>query len=124
MGVVRNPNWRQLARTEQRGLRYRVAPVGLHAIARPRRNQRGRHHDAIMSKQGDLPVKAIAARPGFITERQLAMFGGEAIDHFGHRFRPALDFTDEAGLTRLPPSAIATEIVFLCISIATYVVVE
>jgi len=89
------------ARAEQRGLRYRVAPIGLHAIPWPRRNQRGRDHYAFVPEQGDLPIEPIATRPCFITKRQVVMLGGKASNHFGHRFRQARNFADKA---HLPPS--------------------
>lgn len=109
------------ARAEQRGLRYRVAPIGLHAIPWPRRNQKRRDQYAFVPEQGDLPIEPIATRPCFIIKRQVGMLGGKASNHFGHRLQPARHFADKALLPLRPLSAIATEIV---VSIATYVVVE
>lgn len=75
MSVVRDPDWRQLSRTEQRGLRNGVAAVGFHPITRPRRNERGRDHLAVMAKRGEPPVKPVAARPRFTAKRQSVMLG-------------------------------------------------
>ena len=95
MCVVRNPNRRQLARAEQRGLRHGVAAVGLHPVARPRGNQRGRDHNAFMAEHRDLPIEPVAARPGFIAERQLAMLLREPLHHLGDGFRAAWDLAKE-----------------------------
>lgn len=103
MGVVGNPNRRQLPRAEQRGLGHGVAAIGLDVIAGPRRDQRRRDHHAFVPEHGDLPVKAVATRTGFVAERQLVVFGGEAIDHFGHRLRPARNFADKAYLATPTP---------------------
>ena len=48
----------------------RIAPVGLHPLARLLQNERGRHHDALMPKALDLPVEPISGRPRLVAERQ------------------------------------------------------
>ena len=96
VGVLRNPDRREFARTEQRGLRKRVAPIGFHPIARPRRNQRRRDDHAFMTERRDLSIKPIAARPRLITKRQRAVLLGQAVDHLCDRFRSAWDLADKA----------------------------
>jgi hypothetical protein len=96
--VAGNPNRRQLAGAEQGRQGRSVAAAGLDVVAGPRRNEGRRNHHTSMSQHRDLPMQAIAARPRFVAKSELAVLGGEALDHFGHRFRPAWNFADKPHL--------------------------
>jgi hypothetical protein len=65
-------------------------------------NSPERNSEAWVTASGDLPIQAIAARPRFIAEREPAVLGGEAIDHFGHRFRAARNFADKTHFSTPP----------------------
>lgn len=65
-GTPLTPNGRQLARPMQLRQHGRVAPVGLHPVARLHRNERGRDDHAVMSEFGQLAMEAMAARPRLV----------------------------------------------------------
>jgi len=137
VGVISNPNRRQFAGAEQGRKRRGVAAGGFDAVARPRRHKRWSDNDAVIPplsipagfagwnlwpatpKHGDLPMQAIAARSRFVAKSKLAVLGGQTIDHFGNRVRPAQDFSDKAHLAAPAALGDRDEIVFLCVSIAT-----
>jgi hypothetical protein len=72
MRLVRNPHRRQLARPMQLRQIVGVAPVGLDAIARTTRNQRGSHHHACMTCCAQPALDAVAAGTGLVAEAQFA----------------------------------------------------
>src|SRR5260221_8320026 len=80
---VRHPDRSQLIGTQQLGEAERIAPVGLHLVAWPLWNERGRHHHAFEAEVLDLPVQSVAGRPSLITERQPLVLGGQ----LAHQFR-------------------------------------
>jgi hypothetical protein len=49
----------------------RIPPVGLDSLARPLRDQRWRHHNALVPRRRQLALDAITARPRLIAEPQL-----------------------------------------------------
>ena len=67
---VRNPDRGELVGAQQPRQAQRIAPVGLHLVARPLRDQRRRHHDAFVAEALDLPVQPVTGRPGLVAERQ------------------------------------------------------
>lgn len=93
--VVGNPNRREFTRPKQRRLGHRVAPVRLHPVAGSDGNQRGRDHHAFVTERDDLPIEPVAARPGFVTERQPGVFLGQPFDHLGHGVRTAWNLAQE-----------------------------
>jgi len=68
MGWVRNPYRCEFARPVQLGQVDGVSPIGLDPIAGFARNQRRRHHDALVSGFAQLALNAITARAGFIAK--------------------------------------------------------
>jgi hypothetical protein len=72
MRLVRNPHRRQLARPMQLRQIVGVAPVGLDAIARTARNQRGGHHHAFVTCYAQPALDAVAAGTGLVAETQFA----------------------------------------------------
>ena len=82
---VRHPDGRQLAVLEKPGQRQRIAPVGLDAVARPTRDQRGRHHRAGVPQGCELTVDAVAAGPGLVAKPQRGPRAGELGRQLGQR---------------------------------------
>ena len=78
--LVGHPHRRQLAGPEQPGQVLGIAPVGLDAVAGLRRNERWRHHDAVVTEALDQAVEPIPRRPGLVAERQLVVARGELGD--------------------------------------------
>ena len=72
MSRIRNPDGGQFASPMQLGEIDRIPPVGLDPISRLAWDQRRSHDDATMPSEGRLPLNAIAARSGLITEPKLA----------------------------------------------------
>ena len=68
MGGVGDPDRRQLAGTVQLGQHHRVAAIGLHPCLD--RDQRRRHHEAIMPATSQQPVQPITAGTGLATKAQ------------------------------------------------------
>ena len=68
--LVRCPELRQLARTEQARQFHGNATVRLHPLAGPARDQRRRDHGAVMPECLELPFQAVAGRPGLVAEPQ------------------------------------------------------
>ena len=56
VAFIGNPYGRQFAGAKQSCQRDRVAPVRLHPVARPSRDERRRHHSALMAKLTDQTV--------------------------------------------------------------------
>jgi len=104
MGRIRNPDRRQFARSMQLGQVDRVPPVGLDPIARLARDQRRSHDDAIMPGEGQLPLSAITARSGLVTEPNRASATCRLRHHVGrdygaqrrHALAPLIDVEDMA----------------------------
>src|SRR5205085_4067412 len=64
-----------------------ILAIGLHAIARLRRNQAGRDDVARDTEGGELPVQRIAGRTGLVADAQPRR-PLELGDQFPHRLRP------------------------------------
>jgi hypothetical protein len=82
MGVIGNPHRRQFAGPVEFGQHDRVTPVGLDPVAWLHRNERRRHHHAFMTKGDQLTIKAISARPSFVTEGQGTSALRQALNQF------------------------------------------
>ena len=122
MGLIRNPDRGQFAGPMQLGQIDRIPPVRLDPISRFARDQRRSHDDAAMPGEGQLPLNAIAARSGLITEPKFA----PATRQFGRqRFqsRRRVRILPYSRTSPPPASASATAIVSLCTSRPTYVIV-
>jgi hypothetical protein len=62
----------------KRTARWRhVAPIGLDPITRLGRDQRRRHHHAVMAKALDQPLETVSCRAGLVAERQSSVFARE-----------------------------------------------
>jgi len=72
MGLVGNPNRRQLASAVQPGEVGRIPPVGLDAVTGLAWDQRRSDHDTLMAALAQLTLDAVAARPSPIAETQFA----------------------------------------------------
>ena len=68
MSLIGNPHSGQFTGAMQLGEVDRIPAVGLDPISRFARDQRRSHHDALMPGERQLPLNAIAARAGLITE--------------------------------------------------------
>ena len=68
MSLIGNPHSGQFIGAMQLGELDRIPAVGLDPISRFARDQRRSHHDALMPGERQLPLNAIAARAGLITE--------------------------------------------------------
>ena len=99
---VGHPDRGQLAGPMQAGQRDGVAPVGLHPVAGLARDERGRHHRAVVAESGDLPVQAVAARAGLVADPELAVLLGEPLDQAPHGLGPVGDLAPEPHLARAP----------------------
>src|SRR5260221_2983234 len=96
---VRPPDRSQLIGTQQLGEAERIAPIGLHLVAWPLWNQRGRHHHAFEAKSLDLPVQPVAGRPCLVAERQPLVFGGKLPNQLRRCGRRVLDLPKEPNFT-------------------------
>jgi hypothetical protein len=97
---VGNPDRREIATTQLLDQTDRIAPVGLHPLARLLQNERGRHHQAFVPKALDLPVEPISGRPRLVAERQPVILSGKLLYQLGRRRRRVVDLTQEPHLAR------------------------
>ena len=100
MAFVRNPHRGEFPGAQQLHQAHRIAPVGLHPIARPLGNERRRNHQAVLPKALDLPVQPIACRPGLVTERQAGVLAGKLTYQLGGCRCTVLNLPNKANLTR------------------------
>ena len=87
MRRIRHPHRRQLARAVQLRQHHRIAAVRLHPVARLHRDERGRHHDAIMPHLDKLAMQAVAAWSGFIAEMQTPSAGAKLLHQLADMIR-------------------------------------
>ena len=102
MPRVGNPHRREPAGAELRHHRQRIAPIGLHPIARLLGNERRRHHNALVAQAGDLPVKAVPGRPRLVTKRHPAILGRKLAHQLGRRRRRVVDLAEKPHFARPP----------------------
>src|ERR1700739_3159830 len=74
MPPVRPPYRGELARAQQLGEAYRIAPVRLHSIAGLLRNERGGHHQALVAEALEQSVETLSSRRCFMAKRQMTVF--------------------------------------------------
>ena len=91
---IRNPDRGQFARAQQLGQVERVAPIGLHPIARLLRDQRWRHHHTLVAEGLDQPMQPIARRPRLIAERQSPMLRCKLLHQLARRRLRVLDLAE------------------------------
>lgn len=84
---VGHPHHGELSRPVTARQLLRISPVGLHSIARLRRNQARRHHLAAHAKLDKLPVQHVAARPRLVADSQF-LDGTQLLDELAYRVRP------------------------------------
>jgi len=80
---VRHPNRGQLARPVQLCQAQRIAPIGLHPVARLAWDQGRRHHHAGVAERHKLALQAVAAWTGLVTEAQLPPSPGQTFRQLG-----------------------------------------
>lgn len=102
MGLVGNPNRRQLASAVQPGKVDRIPPVGLDAVTGLARDQRRSDHGTSVPALGQLPLNAVAARAGLITKPQLAAAAAESCSQ---RLQGNWGVRDLSMLAHFPPLA-------------------
>ena len=73
LAAIRHPYRGQLARPQQTGQLHRIAPVGLHPVARPARDQRRGNHSTTVPQGDKLAIQPVARRSRFVAQMQLAM---------------------------------------------------
>lgn len=95
---VRHPHRGQIAGAQLPGQRQRIPPIGLHPIAGLVRDQRRRHHDAVVAQVLDLPIQPVAGRSGFIGERQRGVFLCQPARQLRGRGRRVVDLAEIADL--------------------------
>ena len=117
MSLIEDPHRGQFTGAMQLGQVDRIPPVGLGPICRLAWDQRRSNDSATMRSQGQLPVNAIAARAGLITELASPL---PARDSFAARAFKAIAVFAILPYSRTPlcapVSASATAIVSLCTS--------
>ena len=102
MRLVGNPHRRQLAGAQQTGQSLRIPAVGLHPLARPARDQRGRNHHARVPQRQDLPIQAIAGRTRLVADVQGLVTVGQLADELCHCVRRVVELAQVADLASPP----------------------
>src|SRR3954462_11173733 len=102
MPGVGDPDPGEFAGAMEPGQGDGIPAIGLDALARPLRDQRGSDDGAVMPEGGDLPLQSIAGGPGLVAEQQLAILAGELGDQPPHRLWRMVDVAQEAYLTLAP----------------------
>src|SRR4029079_12226263 len=97
---IRNPDRRQIAGAQLLRQTERVAPVGLHPVARLLWDQRRRNHNALMTQALDLPIEPIPSRTRLVAERQPLISGGKLLHQLGCRYSGIVDLAAKPHLTR------------------------
>jgi len=96
LGGVGNPNRGELAGAIEARQAQAVSPVGLDPLAWLARNQRRRHHGAVLVGRDQLPVKLIAAGARFVAKPQRPAFGAEPPQQSLQCFGAVLDLAPVA----------------------------
>src|SRR4051812_48492610 len=102
MPRVGHPDPGEFAGAMQPGQGEGIPAIGLDALARPLRDQRGSDDGAVMPEGADLPLQPIAGRPGLVAEQQPPILAGELGDQPPHRLWRMVDVAQEAHLTVAP----------------------
>src|SRR3954451_19905944 len=99
MPRVGDPDQGEFASAMQPGQGDGIPAIGLDALARPLRDQRGSDDGAVVPEGGDLPLQPIAGWPGLVAEQQPTILAGELPDQPPHRLWRMVDVAQEAHLT-------------------------
>ena len=99
MRRIRHPHRRQLSGTAELRTHQRIPPIRLHPISGLDRDQRRRHHGAVVPETEELPMQTVAARTGLIAEAQPP---GQPRDQLPNHFRPVLKAAPVPGLAAAP----------------------
>jgi hypothetical protein len=102
--LVRHPDRRQPPGPQQACKRYRIAPVGLHPVAGPARDERGRHHRAGMAERHDLAVEPVPGRAGLVADVQPPVPRRQTRDQPPHSLGAGFDLAEVAHLA--PPAGL------------------
>ena len=102
MRRIGNPDRGQFSRPMQPGQHRRVAPVGLHPIARLLRDQRGSYHRAVMAEPAQQPVKAISAGTCLIAKMQSFAAPAQPLRQPNQKVGAVLDHTVISDLAASP----------------------
>ena len=92
-------NTARLAGTVKLRQHQRITAIRFHPIARFDRDQRQRHHNAIMAQTGQQPVQPITAQTGFIAEAQASPPSTQPRHQLRENLRTVLETPDLADLT-------------------------
>ena len=103
MRRVRHPDRRQLASPVQLRQHHSIAAVRLHPVPRLYRNERRRHHDAVMPQFNKLTVKTIPTRPRLVTEMQSTSRCGQLLHQLADMIGPVQNRAPVANLTATFP---------------------
>src|SRR6185503_11975692 len=79
-----------------------IPAIGLDALTRPLRDQRGSDNGAVVPESGDLALQPIAGRPGLVAEQQPGILAGELGNQPPHRLWGMVDVAQEAYLALAP----------------------
>jgi hypothetical protein len=101
MGLNRHPHRGQFTRPVQLGKVDRIPPVGLDPITGLARDQRRGDDDASVPCCAQVPLNAVAARPGLIAEPQFVPAAGQLRSQRRHRRGSIRDLAVLAHLTPL-----------------------
>jgi hypothetical protein len=116
MGGVGHPDRCQLAGTVKLGQHHRVAPIGLHPVARLDWDQRRSHHNALMPTAGQRPVQPITTRAAFVAKAQPTTPSAQLGCQLHQKLGTVLENPIWRTLPSRPLSASAMQSVALCTS--------
>ena len=102
MPRVGDPDLGEFAGAMEPGQGEGIPAIGLDALARSLRDQRGSDNGAVMPEGADLPLQPIAGRPGLVAEQPPPILAGELGDQPPHRLWRMVDIAQEAHLTLAP----------------------
>src|SRR3954454_19953741 len=102
MPRVGDPDAGEFASAMQPGQGDGIPAIGLDALARSLRDQRGSNDGAVVPEGGDLPLQPIAGGPGLVAEQQPAVLAGELGDQPSHRLWRMVDVAEKAYLALAP----------------------
>src|SRR4051795_10493609 len=102
MPGVGDPDAGEFAGAMEPGQGDGIPAIGLDALARPLRDQRGSNDGAVVPESGDLPLQPIAGGPGLVAEQQPAVLAGELGNQPSHRLWRMVDVAQEAYLALAP----------------------
>ncbi|AIB13258.1 hypothetical protein ABAZ39_14950 (plasmid) [Azospirillum argentinense] len=117
--AVRDPNSREVSGAVQLRQHHRIPAIGFHPVADLHRDQRRRHHDAVVPQVGQLPMQTVATGTGLVAEAQPPATLGQLFRQLGDLLRRVADASQLPHLTAPQPSATVTATVALWTSSPT-----